>query len=320
MELIRRLADGAWHAGPELASELGVSRAAIWKQIRRARAMGLEVQAVRGRGYRLKHAFQPLDADAIRRGLSSFGVAQLDRIEVFSSVDSTSSYLARADASSPCRACFAEHQTGGRGRRGRRWVSPYGANLYLSLAWSFAQTPATIGALGLAVGVELAECLQGFGAADVRLKWPNDLLVDGDKLGGILIEHRGEAAAGCRVIVGVGLNVAMATEQADGLDQPWTPLAAHMETLPERNRLAAGILDALLRAMRRFQTDGFESYRARWQRLDAAAGHCVTLEAGSERIIGRATGVAADGALLVDVAGRAKRFYSGDLSLRITGA
>jgi BirA family biotin operon repressor/biotin-[acetyl-CoA-carboxylase] ligase len=317
MKLLRLLADGAWHSGTDLAAVLGVSRAAVWKQVRAVRELGAPVQAVRGRGYRLPGGHEPLDAAAIRARLSV--PASLDRLEVLASVDSTSSYLLRA-ADSECAACFAEHQTGGRGRRGRGWASPFGANLYFSLACALDPAPPAIGALSPAVGVALARVLHQWGADSVRVKWPNDLIAGGAKLGGILLEHRGEAAGGCRVVIGVGLNVGAAPGSAEGVDRPTARLADLMGDLPERNRLAASLLDAVLRAVVDFRERGFAPFRAAWTDLDAMHGCDVWLENGagpdSERIAARVTGIAADGALLAEVAGEPRRFYAGELSLR----
>lgn len=313
MRLLQLLADGAWHSGTDLAAVLGVTRAAVWKQVRAARGLGAPVQAVRGRGYRLRGGHRPLDAAAIRDHLVDAGA--LDSLEVLASVDSTSSRLLRAE-DARCAACFAEHQTGGRGRRGRDWASPFGVNLYFSVARVFDPTPPAIGALSPAVGVALARVLHGWGAASVRVKWPNDLVADGAKLGGILLEHRGEAAGGCRVVIGVGVNVGAAPGPAQGVDRPTARLTDLTDTLPERNRLAASLLDAVLAAAADFRERGFAPFRAAWKGLDAMHGHDVWLETGDERIAARVAGIAADGALLAEVAGRPRRFYAGELSLR----
>lgn len=322
MELIELLADGAWHAGPQLAGALGVSRAAVWKKVRAARGLGLTIHAVRGRGYRLPGAFVLLDAGAIRAGLSAAGAAELEDLSVAGSVDSTSSRLLaapHAGAGRGCRALFAEHQSSGRGRRGRQWVSPYGANLYFSVARALDPAPPAIGALGLAVGVGLAEALQGLGVAAIGLKWPNDLVVDGAKLGGILIDHQGEAAGYCRIVVGVGINVTMAPEQAREVDQPWASLAGVLGRSPDRNALAAACLDAVLDALRGYAAGGFTAFRARWQRYDVLQDRPVWLESAAGREAGRAVGIAADGALLVAMRSGVRHCYAGDVSVRDTG-
>ncbi len=316
MQVLALLADGRWHTGPQLAQNLGVSRAAINKQVHKAVALGLDIQSVRGRGYRLTQAYEPLREAAIREALSSAASQSLAEITVLGSVDSTNNYLLQNSHATSGQVCFAEHQSGGRGRRGRPWISPYGSNLYFSLAWGFAQTPPGLGALSLAIGIELATILRTHGV-EVCLKWPNDLYLEGRKLGGILIEHRGEVAGGSRIIVGVGLNISMAPDQAVSIDQPWTALAQHMTLLPSRNLLAAQALDAVVRALNNFQSQGFAVYRKRWQALDIAYEQRVEVDMCNERFTGKATGVATDGALLVDCDGSLKRIYAGELSLRL---
>lgn len=324
MQLLALLADGHWHAGPQLAASLQISRAAINKQVQKARTLGVQIQGVRGRGYRLTQAYEPLSQAAIRSELSSETCDQLAQIEILGSIDSSNNYLLqklepgsdRPTAAIPGQACFAEHQSGGRGRRGRQWISPYGSNLYFSVAWAFRQTPPGLGALSLAIGIELATILRTHGMA-VCLKWPNDLYLDGRKLGGILIEHRGEVGGGSRVVVGVGLNINMAKDQAADIDQPWTSVAEHLPRLPARNLLAAQALDAVVRALCGFESQGFSVYRQRWQALDIAYEQVVEIDTGSEKFTGKATGVAADGALILDCAGSLRRIYAGELSLRL---
>lgn len=315
MRLPELLADGAWHAGPELGEKLGISRAAVNKQVKKMAELGLRIDAVHGRGYRLQGSFEPLQEAAIRQMLSSGALSHLQKMQVLPVIDSTNRYLLDNTGNEGAHACFAEYQSAGAGRRGRQWISPYGANLYFSVAWTFAQTPPGLGALSLVVGVELASAVRGHNV-DVRLKWPNDLYLQGRKLGGILIEHRGEIAGRSRVVVGVGLNLSMAAEQAADIDQPWTALGKHI-ALPGRNLLAAQALDAVIRALSGFQATGFDPYRRRWQALDLACEQNVIVDTGAEKINGRATGVAADGALLVDCGNGLRRFYAGELSLRL---
>lgn len=318
IELARLLADGTWHSGEDLAAALGVSRAAVWKRIARARESGLVIDAVRGRGYRLRPRFEPLDAARIRAGLAGETRAALVDLEVLGVVDSTNTRLLVRDDPRPA-ACVAEQQTAGRGRRGRDWVSPFGTNVYLSVAWTFDPAPPAIGALGLAIGTALAETLRAQGVGAVGMKWPNDLVVNGAKLGGILLEHRGEAAGGCRVVVGVGLNVRMTADQAQPLAQAWTTLEDVLQAAPSRNQLACALLNAVVRALRQFAAEGFAPFRLRWREFDVLAGREVVAISEHERSVGRAVGIATDGALLIDVEGQRRRLYSGDVSVRVQG-
>lgn len=315
LELIDALADGAWHSGEALAQAAGVTRAAVAKRVEKLRELGLELQARQGLGYRLAQPLERLDLPALRAAAPA-GLA----IDVVQLTDSTNRRLHEAPAAADPQLLLAEYQTAGRGRRGRAWRSPYGANLALSLAWSFPAWPPQLSALPLAVGVACARALAALGLHGLRLKWPNDLYVDGRKLGGILIEHRGEAGDSCRVIIGIGLNVAMSGAQAQGIDQPWISLDEALQAQgggrASRNRLAAALAGELMGLLRRFQTAGFAPFAREWAELDLVRDRPVRINGGGE-LDGIARGVDAAGALIVEVEGRRHAVHSGDVSLRL---
>jgi BirA family biotin operon repressor/biotin-[acetyl-CoA-carboxylase] ligase len=318
--LIRELADGGFRSGERLADLLGVSRTAVWKRIRAiGRATGLEIHAVRGKGYRLAEPLELLDAGRIAgdvRSGSSFDPA----IEVHSTLASTSGYLAeRLHALDSGTIVFAEHQTAGRGRRGREWVSPYGANLYFSVYHRFSLAMQELGGLSLAVGAAVAEVLSASVPA-VALKWPNDLLVDGRKLAGILVDVHGLAEGPVDTVIGIGLNVAMPAQNAASIGQPWTDLQQLMQQRPSRNRLAAELCIAILELL-----DGFHGALPRssleaWRRFDAWHGMPVVLVRGSRSVQGIHAGIADDGSLRLEVDGSLQLFQSGEVSLRKPGA
>jgi BirA family biotin operon repressor/biotin-[acetyl-CoA-carboxylase] ligase len=285
------------------------------------REWGLEVEAEAGRGYRLVQPLQRLDAARIRAALPPDLGRRLRGLQLLTRVDSTNQRLLDADPAQDPQALLAELQTAGRGRRGRDWRSPFGANLYLSLAWSFPAWPPQLSALSLAVGVACARVLQGAGLAQVMLKWPNDLRVGEAKLGGILIEQRGEAGGACRVVVGIGINVAMSRQQAGGLDQPWISMQAALgdAPAPDRNILAAALLAELVAALEQFQGRGFAPFAADWSRLDAAAGQPVRIDNGGVHIEGIGRGVDEHGALIVESQGRRHHIHAGEVSLRLRG-
>ncbi|WP_221179859.1 biotin--[acetyl-CoA-carboxylase] ligase [Salinisphaera orenii] len=307
------LADGGWHRGPALAEALGVSRAAVSARVADLRARGLDVFSVAGRGYRLAAPLELLDSAAIRAALPADVGVLVDTIDVRERLDSTNAELARTPVTGTA-ALLAEYQSAGRGRGARGWVSPFGANLYLSVSAPLGAPRAPIGALSLAVGVALADALTAFGARDIGLKWPNDLWAGGRKLGGILIEHRGEIGGGARVIVGIGLNLTMQTVD---IDQPWTRLADHMDRLGSRNAVAGVVLGGVLRALDGFQSQGFEPFQARWPVFDVARDAPVRVIEGDGEQVGIARGIGPDGALQVEIGGRTRPVYSGDVSLRL---
>lgn len=317
--LIVALADGGWRSGPALAARLGVTRSAVSARIARLRRAGIDVYAVSGKGYRLAEAIDLLDARAVRRELSTAGQTMLDQLILRQRVDSTNTVLA-GHRDGATRACLAEHQSAGRGRAGRSWVSPFAANLYLSVGHELVLPKAPVATISLAVGVVLAETLAALGVPDIGLKWPNDLWIGRDKVGGILTEARGEVGGAARLIVGVGLNVAMPRSQAEAVGQPWTRLVDHVSPPLSRSRIAGQCLNAVLSALREFEVHGFAPFAARWSRYDRVAGQPVHLIENERRTPAIARGIAEDGALMIDVDGRQRAVYAGDISLRLATA
>lgn len=317
--LIASLADGQFHSGEQLGRQLAMSRAAVWKQIRGLTTLGLDVHAVRGRGYRLPFKLELLDKKQVRAQLSRSAGEALHDLELLHEVDSTNDYLKQrvplADARA--RACIAEWQRSGRGRRGRQWVSPYAANLYLSLAWGFEQGLENPGGLSLASAVAVLRALHGLGIGALGLKWPNDILLNGAKLAGILLDLVGEASGPVSVVVGVGINVKMPETAARAIDQAWTDLSACATTV-SRNQLAGRVLDELIGAMQTFSREGLTPFLDEWRQHDAVSGREIDLQLGNRLVNGVADGIDAQGALLIRDAAGVQRYHAGEISVRLS--
>jgi BirA family biotin operon repressor/biotin-[acetyl-CoA-carboxylase] ligase len=320
--LLRALADGDAHSGEDLARHFGVTRAAVWKQVGKLAEWGLDVDAVPGVGYRLARRIDLLDADALRGALDPNTIARLARLEVFTEIGSTNRHLLGAAPPAGCmNVCIAEYQHAGRGRRGRAWRTPLGAGLCLSIGWHFGETPAELSALTLAVGVVVRRVLGRVGGIAVALKWPNDLVWDERKLGGILLELSGEAHGGCHVVAGVGLNVSLPTALMPSLSD-WPRGAVDLATAaggsaPPRLALAAALLDALAELFADYATTGFAAYRGDWRAADYLKGRQVSLDVAAGAVEGRALGIESDGALVVETPdGARRRIVAGDVSVR----
>ncbi|MDO3385511.1 bifunctional biotin--[acetyl-CoA-carboxylase] ligase/biotin operon repressor BirA [Gilvimarinus sp. SDUM040013] len=317
LTLLHLLRDGEFHSGEELGEALAVSRTAVWKQLQKLGELGLECESVRGRGYRLSAPLELLNASRIA---DLAGVdPTLIQLEVVT--DSTNAQLlSRSSTLRSGSFCIAEQQTAGRGRRGRQWISPFGSNLYLSGVWQFEGGAARLEGLSLAVGVCIAQVLESFGFRGVQLKWPNDVLVDGRKLAGILLEMSGDPAGVCQVVVGVGVNVRMPSCAAQSIDQPWTDLASMsseqgLESVG-RNEMVASLVDALSRLMVEFERVGFARWRAAWLERAAFMGQAVSLQTANSEIRGELIGVDGSGALTLRVGGEERLFYGGEVSVR----
>jgi BirA family biotin operon repressor/biotin-[acetyl-CoA-carboxylase] ligase len=322
--LLVLLADGRLHSGEQLAGQLGVSRAAVWKGIERLRRQGIEVEAVPRRGYRLPQPVELLDADCIRRGLHPRCAPRLAELELLFDVDSTNSRLLAAPPPpfGMAHVVSSELQHAGRGRRGRRWLAPFGGSLALSFGWSFVDASRANPALSLCVGVAVARALERAGATGIRLKWPNDLWFGERKIGGVLLELRAEASGPAHVVIGVGINVALAADARAAIEATGVQVAAVADacsTPPSRNFIAGAIIDELLSMLITFERDGFAAFHDAWDSLDGLKDRAAKVLIADQQQNGVARGVTAAGALRFECAGRIQEFVSGEVSLRLAG-
>ena len=317
-ELLQRLIEGPV-SGDVLARDAGLTRAAMWKRIQALREGGVRIDAQAGRGYALAEPVELLDRERIRASLQAATVDALSSLDVAWSLDSTNSELLRRKAPERgVEVLLAEQQTGGRGRRGRQWASPIASNLYLSLSRQFSGGLARLGGLSLVVGVAVAEALRQAGYGAVGVKWPNDLLAHGRKLGGILVEGGGEHGGPVRAVIGIGVNVRMPAPVAMTIDQAWTDLAGLGDGAPSRNALAAQLLDALLPALEQFDRDGLPPFLARYAALDVLAGRAITVHGPQGDEQGVADGIGDDGALRVRMDQGVRQVHAGEVSVRAT--
>lgn len=320
-QTLRALADGAFHSGEDIAGSLGVTRSAVWYGIRDIHAAGLRVESVRGRGYRLDRPLSLLDAARLRAVLG--GLASAFEVEVADTIESTNSaLLVRAGQGAPGGLVLAtEQQRAGRGRRGRAWRSQIGHALTFSLLWRFARGARELAGLSLAVGLALARALRAMGAAQAGLKWPNDLLLPGGKLAGILIEMQGDVLGPSAAVIGIGVNVRADPAVSAAVDQPVADLETALGAAVDRNALLAALLRELHTVLEAFAREGFEPLREEWQSLHALQGRVVSLQLPDGRALeGIARGVAGDGALLLESGGALSRHHSGECSLRAAAA
>lgn len=315
--LFETLADGRPLNGMRYAEAAGISRSAVWKQVEQLRRAGLPVEAVRGSGYRLPWAIRPLDAGEIERAAGAPGVT----VEIVERTESTNRDLTEHFSHRRVRA--AEYQTDGRGRRGRGWISPPGCGACFSFGFRFECGLQRLGALSLVAGVVVAEAVAGDGVP-AKLKWPNDLVVGGAKLGGLLVEIRGASEGPCEVVAGVGVNVRLPREESRSCgfippDQPWTDIfsASAGEHDGHRSRLIGRMAGALDSAFGQFERDGFEPFMPRWRELDALDGCDVRVAFGDgSRLEGTASGVDGHGRLRVECSDGIRTVNAGEVSVR----
>jgi len=313
--LLEKLADGEAHSGESIAADLGVTRAAVWNQVKRLQAEGVSVHAVSGKGYRVPGGYEFLDAAAIETGLGEAGRRNLRSLHIDRVTDSTNQRLLELldDSDIHGVAWLAEYQSAGRGRRGGTWLAPPGSGLCLSVGWRFESPPATMSALSLVVGIAVVRALERLGARDVKLKWPNDIYHADRKLAGILIEMRSEFGGPCTVAIGIGINTALSGDAYARINELATDVAAACGESPSRNRTASLVIEELFAVLEDFGRLGFVPYRDEWQRRDLLADRRIRLETPDRTVSGHARGVGQDGTLLIESDSGVESYLAGHI-------
>jgi BirA family biotin operon repressor/biotin-[acetyl-CoA-carboxylase] ligase len=320
ISVIHVLSDGYFHSGQSIGTTLGVSRAAVWKTITKIRQdWHVDIQSVKGKGYRINGGLNLLNANRIRALLPDNVQLKINVLELLTSVESTNQYLLSKSANTEVRqghVVMAEYQTSGRGRRGRTWLSPFGQNLYISALFEFVETTPGLSGLSLVVAIVILRVLKRAGVQNAGLKWPNDIHCDGKKLCGILLEMKGEITGIWNIVVGIGLNVNMPNEAYKEITQPWTSLQQITGSSMERSLLAADIISELFTAMEQFRVNGMGQFRHEWNSNDLALNKIVKLQTSQGEVIGMARGIDDHGALLLEIDGEVRHYHAGEVSLR----
>ena len=304
-------------SGSQLALSLNVSRTAVWKAIKQLVAQGVPVQHRVGEGYSLAFPYLPLDANIIATLAFPDG-APTASVLVHDMLDSSNGHLLEMAQAGAAHGTIvtAEGQSGGRGRRGRSWSSPWGQNLYFSMLLRFDSPASALAPFTLVAGLVLAEVLGHLGVTGHGIKWPNDILYEGQKLAGVLCELQGEFEGPCALVVGVGVNVHAETANP-AIDQPWTSLKAAFDLAPDRNILAGLLGRELLRAYQQFCKEGFAAFQARWEHWDLLRNQPVRVLHPGKDEFGLALGVNESGQLRVDFGGKTRIVHSGEVSIRL---
>lgn len=313
--LITLLNDGQFHTGSVLGEALNVSRNAIWKMVQQLETLGVVVESQAKKGYRLQAALDLLDADWIRQHA---GLKTQDALTIYGSIASTQDAVRKQTDTAGWVFCLAEHQTQGRGRFARPWQSSFASNLLLSCGWHIAKDPSQLAGLSQVVSLSIVSALQDLGFKEpLKIKWPNDVLWQGHKLAGVLIELNGEGHHSSQVIIGIGLNINMPSHEQRAIDRPVTALNTLAGSLQNRSRIAAGVIKHLIHNLERFASSGFGPYLSTWKQYDALAGQTITLHNGRQVITGTAVGVNTLGCLLVEQEHEVKAYSAGEVTLHL---
>lgn len=313
-----RSSDGGWVSGSDLSQELGVTRAAIWGRIEELRSLGYEIEASPHQGYRLISAPDALHADDLMARLPESRVIGRD-IRVFKETASTNDTIEKLarDGASEGAVVFAESQTRGRGRLGRSWVSPAGKGLWFSVLLRPKLRPQEITRLTVAAATSIRRAIRRVTELEVEIKWPNDLLVDGCKVAGILTEMSAETDQVRYVILGVGIDV---NQTSKDFPRELSGIAGSLRlasgSLVDRAALATRVLQELDEDYARICNGRFGEVAEEWESACNTLGRRVTIAIGGRRLQGRAESLDPDGALLLRTQhGHLECFTGGDLSV-----
>ena len=317
-EILKHLRKGGYISGQDLAKSLGVSRTAIWKHIRNLRKKGYQINSSTRLGYSLKQAPDLLTPEEIQTGLATntFGRA-VHYFEEVASTQDQARQLAENGAEEGTLVT-AEAQVGGRGRRGRLWISPPSTGIYLSLILRPDIEPFKIAQIPIVVGIGVCESIAQVTGLNSRLKWPNDVLIEGKKVAGILTEMSAEPDRVHYIIVGIGINVNTPASSLPGdLQATATSLFEAAGHYVSRRALVQKMLTNLEAGYEEFKLANFDAFRERWRQLDQTIDSWVTITDASGSFVGYAMDIDKDGALIVkDKQNKVRRVLAGDATLR----
>lgn len=317
VQVTKFLNDHQFHDGTSIGDKLNITRAAVWKVIKKLEAYNIPIKSVKGKGYILEEPFILLDQVRIKSLLQS----KLVHIELLEEVGSTNQYLKVFSLhKNKIVVCVAEMQTEGRGRFDRYWHSPFGQNLYFSLRYPFHKDISELSGLSLVVGLATCKAIEtACHLTDgLRIKWPNDIVVNHKKLSGSLVEIQAESHGLCNVIIGIGMNINMQNDTDKKIQQDWTSVSAETKRYHDRNELCALLIDQLATYLKRFEEKGLKDFVTEWKAKDYLLNKTVRLKSGQNIFEGKGMGINVHGHLMLKLSdGTEKAFATGDTTLRV---
>lgn len=267
---------------------------------------------------RLAMPLQLLDKPLILNELRAPVRACLGDVTLHWVIDSTNNDLLKKAGAEGFHGgvSLAEQQLAGKGRRGKQWVSPFGKNIYLSVGWQFRVPVSALGGLSLVAGMQVVKTLRQLGVQTAGLKWPNDVLLEGGKLAGILVEVLPDKDR-VSVVLGIGINLALSKRDTQAIDQAWSVVPESIKLA--RNQIVVGLLNNLIPVLQAFEGTGFAPYGAAWQGFNLYQGRAVEVRLGERVIQGIDHGIDASGQLQVLTEEGLQVFNAGEVSLRLAG-
>lgn len=315
LQLLYLMADGQFHSGEELGSRLKISRSAVWKLVHSLKKYGLDVYSVKSKGYRLSEGFELLDKEKLIASISPEIIKLGITFRLFNEITSTNQYLLDRSIEEDISGVIvlSEYQSEGRGRRGSHWLSPFGAGLNLSIGWQFENPLDSLALLSMTAAVAVIHTLKKLDIPEAGVKWPNDIYCRDRKLGGILIEMRGESAGPCTVVIGIGINVALPASIIRSADQAWVDIATLKSPVPSKNYLAATLISELVHFLEDYNQETVNEILNEWRRHDCFKDKIVTLTLPNQSVRGCVLGIDDNGALMLSIDNNIQKFTAGEI-------
>jgi BirA family biotin operon repressor/biotin-[acetyl-CoA-carboxylase] ligase len=313
VDLIDILNDGQYHDGTTLGDTLNISRAAVWKAIKKLEGYDIKITSVKGKGYSLAQPLILLNQKIIKKEIIHTNVI----LQLFETIHSTNDYLKGFSNSNKMTICIAEQQTEGKGRLHRHWHSPFAQNIYLSCSYPFQKDLSELTGLSLVISLTIAKTLKAMGLSDsLAIKWPNDILYDHKKLSGNLIEIQAESNGASLAIIGIGINVNMIHDEQHDISQPWTSIRKITSQYMDRNTLCISLINQLITDLQLFNAKGLSAFIHEWSQFDYLMKKNIALKNGTQIISGKAMGIDQQGHLILELTnGLSKSFSAGDTSI-----
>jgi len=312
-KLVSILNDGQYHDGTRIGDKLHITRAAVWKAIKKLGNYGIIIDSIKGKGYAMLEPLILLNKQIIKKNLTNKNID----IDLFETIDSTNDYLKTYFHSRNPRICLAEHQTSGKGRLNREWFSPFGQNIYLSCLYPFEKDVSELAGLSLATSLAVMKTLTTYHLPQpFFVKWPNDVIYAKKKISGNIIEIQAETNGICHAIIGIGINVNMLHDEDHAITQAWTSLRDIVGEYIDRNHLCALLINNLMSYLKRFEEHGLSDFMEEWKMADYLQAQEIKLDNIHRKVSGQVQGIDQHGHLLLKLKdGTVQAFSSGDTSI-----
>lgn len=314
-QLVNILSDGQFHDGTELGAQLNITRAAIWKVVKKLRSYDIAIESIKNKGYRLTSPLVLLNKKKIISALSHKKVI----LEILEKTDSTNEHIKKLITKTDAiTVCLAETQTQGKGRLQRQWHSPFGENIYLSLHYYVQKDISELSGLSLIISLAICQALEN--SCQLKntfsVKWPNDVIADNKKIAGSLIEIQAESHGLCSIIIGIGVNVNMQHTTKHPISQPWNSLYKLTHHYLDRNIICAELINSVLNYLEKFNESNLSAFLHEWKKHDYLLDKPIKISSNNKPYNGTAAGINSQGHLLIKSPdGTQRHFSSGDTTI-----